>query len=53
MLLSVAWMSRRSCSAFREGYGLPMSVAAAVVALVVWTVVALAAGSWRTETRDA
>ena len=30
-----------------------MSVAAGVVTLVVWTVVALAIGSWRTRTRDA
>ena len=30
-----------------------MSVAAAVATLVVWTVVALAIGSWRTQTRDA
>jgi hypothetical protein len=37
----------------REGHGLPMSTAAAVTTLVVWTVVAIAVGSWRTQTRDA
>jgi hypothetical protein len=37
----------------RQGHGLAMSASAAVATLVVWTVVALAAGSWRTQTRDA
>jgi hypothetical protein len=30
-----------------------MSIAAGVATLVVWTIVALAIGSWRTRTRDA
>jgi hypothetical protein len=30
-----------------------MSSSAAVATLIIWTVVALAAGSWRTQTRDA
>jgi hypothetical protein len=30
-----------------------MSLAAAAVALLAWTIVALALGSWRTVTRDA
>jgi hypothetical protein len=30
-----------------------MSIAAAAVALVAWTIVALALGAWRTLTRDA
>lgn len=37
----------------RQGHGLTMSSAAAVATLVAWTVIALAAGSWRTQTRDA
>jgi hypothetical protein len=37
----------------RQGHGLEMSASAAVATLVVWTVVALAAGTWRTQTRDA
>jgi hypothetical protein len=37
----------------RQGHGLPMSASAAITTLVVWTVAALAAGSWRTQTRDA
>jgi hypothetical protein len=37
----------------RQGHGLEMSASAAAATLVVWTVVALAAGSWRTQTRDA
>jgi hypothetical protein len=37
----------------RQGHGLAMSSSAAVATLVIWTVVALAAGSWRTQTRDA
>ena len=37
----------------RQGNGLAMSASAAVATLVVWTVVALAVGSWRTQTRDA
>ena len=37
----------------RQGHGLAMSASAAVATLLIWTVVALAAGSWRTQTRDA
>jgi hypothetical protein len=33
--------------------GVTMSVATAVVVLVAWTVVPLALGAWKTQTRDA
>ncbi len=40
-------------SFLRQGGELSMSVGAAVATLVLWTVVALALGRWRTRTRDA
>jgi hypothetical protein len=36
-----------------EGATVPMSLAAAVAVIAAWTVVPLAAGAWRTCTRDA
>lgn len=37
----------------RQGALIPMSVAASIATLAVWTVAALALGAWRTATRDA
>jgi uncharacterized membrane protein YciS (DUF1049 family) len=53
--LSAAALGRVQPSAF-VGHGPPqvsMSIAAAVTALVAWTLVPLALGAWRTVTRDA
>jgi hypothetical protein len=38
---------------FDGGAAVPMSLAAAVAVIAAWTVVPLAAGAWRTSTRDA
>jgi hypothetical protein len=38
---------------FEGGAPVPMSLAAAVVVIVAWTIVPLAVGAWRTCTRDA
>jgi hypothetical protein len=36
-----------------DGAHVPMSLAAAVLVVAAWTIVPLAAGAWRTVTRDA
>jgi hypothetical protein len=36
-----------------EGAHVPMSLTAAVLVITAWTIVPLAAGAWRTLTRDA
>jgi ABC-type transport system involved in multi-copper enzyme maturation permease subunit len=56
-LVPGAAMQRLGPAAFgetiRQGPDVPMSVGAAIAVIVGWLVVALAAGGWRTATRDA
>jgi ABC-2 family transporter protein len=52
--LSVAALERLAPAALFEGDPVvPMSLAAAAVVLLAWTIVPLAVGAWRTCTRDA
>jgi hypothetical protein len=53
-LLPVAATERLAPSALFDGAPtVPMSVSVAIAVLAAWTVVPLAAGAWRTSTRDA
>jgi hypothetical protein len=53
-LLPVAASARVAPSAlFDGGVTVPMSPSVAVAVIVAWTIVPLAAGAWRTSTRDA
>jgi hypothetical protein len=52
-LLGAATERLEPAALFEGGTTVPMSLAAAALVIVVWTVVPLAAGAWRTCTRDA
>jgi hypothetical protein len=52
-LLSAAGERLAPAALFEGNPTVPMSVAAAVLVMVAWTVVFLAVGAWRTYTRDA
>jgi hypothetical protein len=52
-LLGAATARLEPASLFEGGVPVPMSVSAAIAVIVAWTVVSLAAGAWRTCTRDA
>ena len=46
-------MGRSEASYVNEGPDIGTSVAAAVAVPILWVVVAIAVGAWRTATRDA
>jgi hypothetical protein len=52
-LLGAATQRLEPAALFEGGTIVPMSLPAAALVIVVWTVVPLAAGAWRTYTRDA
>jgi hypothetical protein len=52
-LLGAATERLEPASLFEGSPTVPMSLSAAVLAIVAWTVIPLAAGAWRTYTRDA
>jgi ABC-2 type transport system permease protein len=52
-LLGAALERVEPAASFEGGNSVPMSLAAAIGVIAVWTVVPLAAGAWRTCTRDA
>jgi hypothetical protein len=53
-LLPVAATERVAPSAlFDGGVAVPMSLSVAVAVIAVWVIMPLAAGAWRTFTRDA